>query len=118
MNEPRRHHLISKFYLDGFTRTSGGSRKLNVFDYSTGKRYRTTPSKACRETDYFRIDDQQEDRQVMEKVLSLHESAVAPWVQQVAADRRISDQRQVGRHCPWHPYSLQGVAAAAIGSRR
>lgn len=107
MNEPRRHHLISKFYLDGFTRNGAGSGGLNVFDYSTGKRYRTTPSKACREADYFRIDNEDEDRQLMEKVLSVHESAVAPFVQQVAADGRISDKRQVGE-----ALSLASVFAA------
>lgn len=111
MNEPRRHHLISKFYLDGFTSAGGGSGGLNVFDYSTGKRYQTSPSKACRETDYFRVDDHEQDRQIMERILAEHERAVAPFVQQIAADGRISDRRQVGE-------ALSLAAVFAVRSRR
>ena len=84
------------FYLKGFTRRNRGSDKLHVFDYSSGKRYRTSPNRACRETDFFRVDNGDEDRQLMEKILAEHEGTIARFIQTVAAERRVSDRRQVG----------------------
>lgn len=111
MNEPRRHHLVSVFYLKGFTRRNRGSDTFHVFDYSTGKRYRTTPNRACRETDFFRVDDGDEDPQWMEKVLAEHEAIIAPFIQKVTVDRRVTDRRQVGE-------ALSLAAVLAARSRR
>lgn len=111
VSEPRRHHLVPVFYLKGFTRRNRGTDKLRVFDYSTGKRYVTSPNKACRETDFFRINDGDADPQSMEKTLAGHEAAIARFIQQVAADRRVTDPRQVGE-------MLSLAAVLAARSRR
>lgn len=111
VSEPRRHHLVPVFYLKGFTRRNRGTDKLHVFDYSTGKRYVTSPNKACRETDFFRVNDGDADPQSMEKILAGHEAAIARFIQQVAADRRVTDRRQVGE-------MLSLAAVLAVRSRR
>lgn len=111
MNQPRRHHLVPVFYLKGFTRRNRGSHTLHVFDYSTGKRYRTSPNRACRETDFFRVDDGEEDPQLMEKILAEHEATVARFIQKVAGDRRVTDRRQVAE-------ALSLAAVLAARSRR
>jgi uncharacterized protein DUF4238 len=107
VNEPRRHHLVPVFYIKGFTRRNRASDLLHVFDNSTGKRYQTSPTKACRETDFFRLDDGVQDRQLMERILAEHERTIAPFTQQVATDRRMTDARQVGE-----VLSLAAVLAA------
>jgi hypothetical protein len=111
VNEPRRHHLVPIFYLKGFTRRNRGSDTLHVFDYSTGKRYLTSPNRACRETDFFRVNVGDEDPQLMEKILAEHEATVARFIQKVAADRRVTDRRQVGE-------ALSLAAVLAARSRR
>lgn len=99
------------FYLKGFTRRNRGSETLHVFDYSTGKRYRTSPNRACRETDFFRVDDGDEDPQLMEKILAEHEATIARFIQKLATDRRVADRRQVGE-------ALSLAAVLAARSRR
>ncbi len=111
VNEPRRQHLVPVFYLQGFTRQNRRSDTLHVFDYSTGKRYRTSPNRACRETDFFRVDDGDEDPQLMERILAEHEATIARFIQQVVADRRATDRRQVGE-------ALSLAAVLAARSRR
>lgn len=111
VNQPRRHHLVPVFYLKGFTRRNSGSDTLHLFDYSTGKRYRTSPNRACRETDFFRVDDGDEDPQLMEKILAEHEATIARFIQRIAADCRVIDRRQVGE-------ALSLAAVLAARSRR
>ncbi len=52
---PRKQHLVPAFYLIGFTPSGTRGDKLHVFDHNTVKHYRTSPEKACRETDYYTI---------------------------------------------------------------
>ena len=40
--QPRKHHLIPAFYLAGFTESGSPTETLHVFDYVSGKRYRST----------------------------------------------------------------------------
>lgn len=94
-SEPRKHHIVPAFYLAGFTPTGSAHGALQVFDYSTGKRYQTTPKKACRQTDFYRVEEPGLDPNYMENVLGWHEGVVAPFVKNVAC-ATITDKRDVG----------------------
>jgi hypothetical protein len=110
ISEPRKHHIVPAFYLAGFTKTGSPTGTLHVFDYASGKRYRSTPRKACRETDFYRVDEPGEDPYLIEKVMSWHEDVVAPYVRQVGSGR-ASNKRQVGE-------TLALAALLAVRSRR
>jgi hypothetical protein len=84
-SEPRKHHVVPAFYLAGFTQNDSSKGVLHVFDYTRGKRYESTPRKACRETDFYRVEEPGIDSNLIEKVMSLHESAVTSSVQLVGS---------------------------------
>lgn len=109
-SEPRKHHIVPAFYLAGFTNTDSSAGSLHVFDYGSGKRYRSTPRKACRATDFYRVEKPGLDPNIVEKLLSWHESVVAPLVRQVGTGS-VSDKRQVGE-------TLALAALLAVRSRR
>ncbi len=94
--EPRKHHIIPAFYLAGFTNTGSPSGLLQVFDYRSGKRYKSTPRRACRQTDYFRVEEPGLDSNYIEKVLAWHEGVVAPFVQGIARTGKVESKRQIG----------------------
>ncbi len=110
MNEPRKHHIVPAFYLAGFTTSGTSSGSLHVFDYATAKRYVSTPRKACRETDFYRVEEPDVDPNYVEKLMSWHEGVVAPYVQQVATNS-VTDRRQVGE-------TLALAGLLAVRSRR
>jgi Protein of unknown function (DUF4238) len=109
-SEPRKHHIVPSFYLAGFTPTDSANGALQVFDYATAKRYQSTPKKACRETDFYRVEEPGLDPHDVEKVLGWHEGGVAPFVKAVARGT-VADKRQVGE-------TLALAASIAARSRR
>ncbi len=110
MSEPRKHHVVPAFYLAGFTPSASPTGALQVFDYASGKRYRSTPRKVCRETDFYRVEEPDVDPNLIEKLMSWHEGIVAPYVQQ-GATGSVTDKRQVGE-------TLALAALLAVRSRR
>jgi Protein of unknown function (DUF4238) len=108
--QPRKHHLVPAFYLAGFTESGSPTGRLHVFDYASAKRYRSTPRKACRETDFYRVEEPGEDPYLIEKAMSWHEDVVAPHVRQVGSGR-ASNKRQVGE-------TLALAALIAVRGRR
>jgi hypothetical protein len=97
--DPRQHHIVPAFYLAGFTPTLDLDGALWVFRYRTTNHFRTSPRKACRERDYYRFhtsDESADDPFFMERLMAWHEGVVAPFVRQIATDRRVSDRKQVG----------------------
>lgn len=110
MSEPRKHHIIPAFYLAGFTESGTQGGVLHAFRYVTAKRYVTTPRKACRETDFYRVEEPGFDPNYVEKLMSWHEGVVAPHVQQVATGS-VRDKRDVGE-------TLALAALLAVRNRR
>lgn len=90
MSEPRQHHVLPEFYLAGFTDTGTKSGMLHVFDQRRRKRYRAKPGQAARECDFYRIETPGEDRNVIEKDLSLLEGALAPTLRRVTETDVVS----------------------------
>jgi hypothetical protein len=95
-DEPRKHHLIPSFYLAGFTASGTRDGTLHVFDHTRRKRYKTTPLKASRETDFYKIDVPGVDPNEIETALARHETVVAPFVQKIATGGRADHRREVG----------------------
>lgn len=110
-SNPRKHHVVPAFYLAGFTRNGLQTGTLHVFDYSTGKRYRSTPRTACRETDFYRIEEPGVDPNQIERLMAWHEGVVAPFVQSIASSGSVTDRRQIGE-------TLALAALLAVRSRR
>lgn len=108
---PRKHHIVPAFYLAGFTPTDARNGKLYVFDHSTVKHYRTSPEKACRETDYNKINADGVPPYLIEDVLGWHENVVAPHVRAVAQGTVTNSRREIGE-------TLALAASIAVRSRR
>lgn len=109
-SEPRKHHIIPAFYLAGFTVTDSQTGMLRIFDQRDAKSYKSIPRMACRQTDFYRVDEPGVDPNAMEKLLSWHEGEVAPFTREVGAGR-VEHKRQVGE-------ALSLAAAIAIRDRR
>ncbi len=85
INVPRKHHIIPAFYLTGFTARQSQSNVLHVFDYTSGKRYLSTPLKACRESDFYRVEEPGYDVNHTELALGDVEATLAKSVKLVAS---------------------------------
>lgn len=108
---PRKHHIVPAFYLAGFTPTDARNGKLYVFDHTTVKHYRTSPEKACRETDYNKIGAEGVPPYLIEDALAWHENVVAPHVRAVSHGKITDSRRHVGE-------TLALAASVAVRSRR
>lgn len=95
-NVPRQHHLVSAAYLAGFTEPDKQDGRIEVFDYSTGKQYSSTPKNVCKQRDFFKLDELGLDPHVIEKIMGEFETKMAPTIRAVAADGRVTHKKQVG----------------------
>ena len=93
---PRQHHLISAFYLAGFTASGRTDGAIEVFDYFTAKQYRSSPKNVCKQRDFFKIEEPGLDPYLFEKITAEFEKKIAPTVQTVAKEGRVSHKKQVG----------------------
>jgi hypothetical protein len=109
--EARKHHIIPAFYLAGFTLTGSATGRLHVLHYPTGRRYISTPRKACRETDFYRVEEPGADPNLVENLLAWHEGVVAPFVHHIATTGTVTGRGQVGE-------ALALAASIAARSRR
>jgi len=53
-NNKRNHHYVSQFYLEGFINPAEG--KLNVFDRTRKKHFKTIPRNVASQRDYNRME--------------------------------------------------------------
>ncbi len=120
-SDARKHHVIPAFYLAGFTKRGSKSDRLNVFDYDTGRKYASTPSKACRKTDYNRVEEPGVDPNETETLLSQVETELAPSLRLVAsggsADRQaIARTLEVAALCAARNRRARDVLAPALAA--
>lgn len=94
--ESRKHHLVPAFYLAGFTVRGSKNALLHVWDFHRAKRYPSTPRKACRETDFYRIEEPGLDPNYVEQLFARHEATVAPFIEQIRTNRGAANKREVG----------------------
>lgn len=109
-SEPRKHHIIPAFYLAGFTMTDSQTGMLRIFDQREANRYKSIPKRACRQTDFFRVDEPGVDPNTMEKLLSWHEGEVAPFIREIGSGR-VEHKRTVGE-------ALSLAAVIVVRNRR
>ena len=62
----RRHHYVPKFYLAGFTAEGTQDGRLFVVDQRTGKTWKSSPGGVAHERDFYRIDDADIDRYLVD----------------------------------------------------
>jgi hypothetical protein len=72
--EPRRHHYIPQFYLKNFENHNG---KLFVLDMGKRRQWTSTPRDVACERDFYRVEMEGVDPNVIEKILSIIESEAA-----------------------------------------
>src|SRR5215217_2573068 len=119
MSEPRQHHILPEFYLAGFTDTGTRDGTLHVFDYRRGKRYRSKPRQVARERDFYRVDVPGLHPNIMEDELAAQESAFAPVLRRVLADRTVHGPEELGHVLSFvaliHARSLKGRERLSLG---
>ena len=79
----RAHHYIPEFYLAGFTDTGGKEGYLEVIDQETGKQWRTKPKNVANHRDFYRINLEEADQNLIEYELSKIESLAAPVIKKI-----------------------------------
>lgn len=62
---PRKHHLVPHFYLKAWTRNG----QIRVTDVETRRSFTTSPSKAVRVTDFYRLEANELDPKVLPPLL-------------------------------------------------
>lgn len=82
---PRRHHVIPKFYLGGFTCSSRSDGALWVLDLETGNGWKATPENSAHRRDFYRIHlaDGEDPNEFETQVLAQLEALYAPAVQRI-----------------------------------
>jgi hypothetical protein len=114
---PRQHHLISAFYLAGFTASGRTDGAIEVFDYFTAKQYRSSPKNVCKERDFFKIEEPGVDPYLFEKIMAEFEKKIAPTVQTVAKEGRSATRSRWATSCRSPLYSPCATAEAGFSFR-
>jgi hypothetical protein len=96
MPKPRQHHVLPSAYLAGFTKTQNAKGRLHVLDYLRRKTYFTTPEKASRERDFYRIYKPGVDGNIVEKDFARLESETIPILQKVVRQKRFESPADLG----------------------
>src|SRR5579862_6584846 len=89
--EPRRHHYVSRFHLEGFILTGSNNEKLSVYNKQLRKEYTGSPEDVGHERDYNRLDVvPHADPFVFEKLIGANfESRAAKLFKQIVANRQL-----------------------------
>lgn len=95
-NEPRQHHIVPAFYLAGFTDTGEMDGRIHVFDYFRAKQYRSSPRQVCRERDFYRIYEPNEDPYLIERGMAALEQEIAPTLREIKEECKITKIEQIG----------------------
>lgn len=80
--QPRRHHVVPRCYLDGFTLPSTPNR-LYAIDAKRGTDYEANPANLVVERDFYRAENKSGDPYLVEKKLSESESLVTPVLRRI-----------------------------------
>lgn len=90
MNQPRKHHFVSKFYLAGFTRSGQAVGELHVLDQSRLKTWTSTPEETAHQRDYHAVDlGSDHDPMIFEKKLGDLEGRWSEVLRQIGETRAL-----------------------------
>jgi hypothetical protein len=84
----RKHHYVSQFYLEGFCNPKEG--RLNVFDISRGKHFKTIPRNVASHRDYNRIEVEGKESTV-EDALAAFEGEVSVVLKKIIKSGKPSN---------------------------
>ena len=79
----RRHHYVSEFYLNGFTKTSKNKEFLQVFDLKEKKHFETTPDRVAVIRDFNRLNVENIEPDILEKIISKLETKAAKVIREI-----------------------------------
>ena len=88
MSEPRAHHYIPQFYLNGFSTITRKQKTLWVYTIRGAPR-KSTPANEAHERDFYAYDRNDKTRYDFERALSNIEGAVAPYLLRICADPKL-----------------------------
>ncbi len=83
LNEPKMHHFVPQFYLAGFTPSGKREDDLWVFDTSNGNSFKSKPEKIAKQKDYYKIDSNEINNNVVEEMFAKIESGTAPVINNI-----------------------------------
>jgi len=91
-NQPRRHHYVPQFYLNGFTETVKGRKRLQIVDRDEGKTWSGTPDGAAHVRDFYAVDlGSGCDPMFVEKAMAVCECKWATALSDTMERRAFSD---------------------------
>jgi len=89
VNEPKMHHYIPEFYLSGFTPSRNKDDYLYVFDITNGENFKVRPKNIGKQKDYYKLDADDIDPYIVEKVFSTIESGTAPVLKRTIKENKL-----------------------------
>lgn len=89
--EPKRHHYVPRFYLNGFT---GAKGQLFVVNRPTGHSFRTIPDNVAGENYFNRIEVEGMDPNALEKALAEFEAEVAPALERIKDTKSLAKEEE------------------------
>jgi len=88
-NEPKMHHYVPQFYLTGFTLSGEKDDNLWVFDKSSGNKFKSRPENIAKQKDYYKIDVNESDNNVVENMFAKIEGGSAPVINNIIKNNEI-----------------------------
>src|SRR5436190_471267 len=82
IDAPRRHHLVTRSYLEGFSLPGSGD-KLFAIDAKRGTTFTTSAKNLAVEKDFYRTENSTGDPYLVEKMLGEIETAVLPVIRRI-----------------------------------
>ncbi len=89
MTAARHHHFLPQCYLRGFV-PDRASPKLFVVDAQVGRAFTASPRNVAQERDFHTVDVDGMDPDALEKAFAQIESDIAPVLERIARERRVS----------------------------
>src|SRR5204863_4201054 len=81
----RRHHVVPRFYLAGFTSEGTENGRIVVFDRTRARAWATGATGAAVHRDFYRVNELQTEPLLIEELLSRIEAQGAVRIREVAA---------------------------------
>ena len=93
MNQPRRHHFVSEFFLAGFTKAGTKEDKLWALDLDTLNQFASIPKNHAHRRDFYKVDLPGVDPGAFEKAFGEFECEAAEVVRSVIQAQVLPDGR-------------------------
>lgn len=111
MSDPRKHHFLPQFYLEGFTANGKKDEFLHVIDLRSGKQWPARPSNVAFQVDLHTVKWDGDPYQLEKDLAAGIENVLSPILKKVLAEEALPKDRTID-----HISDLVAMLAARVPS--